>query len=50
MHIHIVSMNHFYEQKPVVAFLFAWNHKEEIFNKEKNFTENKGEWISHVKL
>ncbi len=50
MHIPIVSMNHFYEQKPDVAFLFAWNHKEEIFNKEKNFTENKGEWISHVKL
>ncbi len=50
MHIPIVSMDHFYKQKPDVAFLFAWNHKEEIFNKEKNFTANKGEWISHVKL
>jgi len=50
MHIPIVSMDHFYKKKPDVAFLFAWNHKEEIFNKEKTFTENKGEWISHVKL
>jgi len=50
MHIPIVSMDHFYKKKPDVAFLFAWNHKEEIFNKEKNFTKNKGEWISHVKL
>jgi len=22
---------------PDIAFLFAWNHKEEIFNKEKEF-------------
>ena len=50
VHIPIVSMDHFYKKKPDVAFLFAWNHKEEIFNKEKNFTKNKGEWISHVKL
>ena len=50
MHIPIVSMDHFYKKKPDVAFLFAWNHKEEIFNKEKNFTQNKGEWISHVKF
>ena len=33
-----------------VCCLFAWNHKNEIFDKEKDFTENGGQWISHVAL
>ena len=48
-HIPIKSMNYFYKNLPDVAFLFAWNHKKEIFEKEKLFTE-KGEWIAHVEL
>ena len=48
-HIPIKSMNYFYENLPDVAFLFAWNHKKEIFEKEKNFTQ-KGQWIAHVDL
>ena len=24
---------------PDIAYLFAWNHKEEIFSKEKEFTK-----------
>ena len=47
MHIPIKSINHFKKNQPKIAYLFAWNHKEEIFNKEKNF---KGEWFSHVNL
>lgn len=30
---------------PEVAVLFAWNHKQEIMNKEKDF---KGKWITHL--
>ena len=49
-HIQIVSMEKFYEDMPDVAFLFAWNHKQEIFSKEKRFKENGGSWFSHVAL
>ena len=48
-HIPIKSMNYFYNNLPDVAFLFAWNHKKEIFKKEKKF-QKKGQWIAHVKL
>ena len=50
VHIPIVSMDHFNKNKPNVAYLFAWNHKDEIFNKEREFTEKGGEWFSHVTL
>ena len=46
-HIPIVDMSKFNSSKPDVAYLFAWNHKEEIFKKENNF---KGKWFSHVAL
>ena len=48
-HIPIKAMDYFYNNIPDVAFLFAWNHKKEIFKKEKKFSEN-GEWIAHVEL
>ena len=50
MHIPIVPVDHFRNNNPDVAFLFAWNHKEEIFSKEKKFTNNNGKWISHVEI
>ena len=43
-------MSHFKENMPDIAFLFAWNHKEEIFLKEKEFKKNGGTWFSHVTL
>ena len=49
-HIPIVPVSYFKENIPDVAFLFAWNHKEEIFSKEKEFKENGGVWFSHVTL
>ena len=49
-HIPIVPMSHFKENMPDIAFLFAWNHKEEIFLKEKEFKKNGGTWFSHVAL
>ncbi len=49
-HIPIVSIDEFREKNPDVAVLFSWNHKKEIFEKEKDFTKNGGEWISHVSI
>ena len=50
MHIPIVSNDYFKGDTPDVAFLFAWNHKNEIFNKEKDFIKKNGKWISHVEI
>ena len=47
MHIPIEDMKHFQNNRVDCVYLFAWNHKDEILNKEKNF---KGEWFSHVEL
>ena len=49
MHIPIVSIEHFKKNMPDVAFLFAWNHKKEIFKKEKKINK-KMKWISHVRI
>ena len=50
MHIPIVNMKNFKAKKYDYSYLFAWNHKQEIFGKEKKFLKNGGKWISHVKL
>jgi SAM-dependent methyltransferase len=47
MHIPIVNIDHFHNNLPDATYLFGWNHKDEIFKKEKNFT---GEWFSHINL
>lgn len=47
MHIPIKDMNYFHNNLTNCVYLFAWNHKEEILNKEKNFN---GEWFSHVEI
>ena len=41
-HIPIKSMDYFYKNLPDVAFLFAWNHKEEILKKENKFYAQMG--------
>ena len=50
MHIPIVSIDHFRKDNVQIAYLFAWNHKNEILNKETNFIKNNGKWISHVEV
>ena len=50
MHIPIVPIDHFRNDNPDIAFLFAWNHREEIFEKEKDFLNKGGKWVSHVSL
>jgi len=49
-HIPIVPTSHFHENLTDIAYLFAWNHREEIFAKEKDFVKKGGKWISHVSL
>ena len=49
-HIPIVPVSHFHKNVPDVAYLFAWNHREEIFAKEKDFVKKGGKWISHVSI
>ena len=49
-HIPIVPVSHFHNNLPDIAYLFAWNHREEIFKKEKDFIKKGGKWISHVSL
>ena len=48
MHIPIVSHDYFINNPPDVAFLLAWNHSEEIMNKEKKFIENGGKRLINV--
>ena len=50
MHIPILSIDHFRSNMPDIAYLFAWNHKEEIFNKETKFKEENRKWVSHIDL
>jgi len=49
-HIPIVPISYFHRNLPDIAYLFAWNHKEEIFAKEKDFSNKNGKWISHVSI
>ena len=49
-HIPIISHENFKKNYPDYAYLFAWNHKEEIFKKEKDYVSKGGKWFSHVEL
>ena len=48
MHIPIKPHDEFKNNYPDSALLFAWNHKEEIMQKEKYFKDKGGVWISYV--
>ncbi len=48
-HIPIVDINHFRNNIPDYTFLFAWNHKKEIFKKEKKLLK-KTKWIAHINI
>ena len=50
MHIPIVAVDKFRKDNAEIAYLFAWNHKNEILKKEVMFKKNKGNWISHVEI
>lgn len=48
MHIPIKSHEEFQRDTPDYTVLFAWNHAEEIFSKEKSFEAHGGKWIVFV--
>ena len=48
-HIPIVDVNYFRNNIPDYTFLFAWNHKDEIFKKEKKIIK-KTNWIAHIDI
>ncbi len=48
-HIPIVDMKHYRNNLPDYTFLFAWNHKKEIFKKEIKLL-NKTKWIAHIEI
>jgi methylation protein EvaC len=48
MHIPIVPHEYFVKNPPDFAFLFAWNHAEEVMAKERAFVKAGGKWITHV--
>jgi len=47
-HIPVKPYEAFCAQPPDYALLFAWNHSQEIFDKEKDFSDNGGKWIVYV--
>ncbi len=47
-HIPVRPYQDFIEDYPDYALLFAWNHSEEIMEKEQKFREAGGKWIVYV--
>lgn len=48
MHIPVRPYEEFKNNPPEYAFLFAWNHQREILDKENDFINRGGKWITHV--
>jgi methylation protein EvaC len=48
VHLPILPDQDFSKNTPDYAVLFAWNHAEEIFQKEKDFQRRGGKWILFV--
>ena len=47
MHIKVKSFKKL-KNYPDYFFLSAWNHKNEILNKEKTYVKKGGKWITHI--
>lgn len=45
-HIPVKTYDHFVKDKPRYTLLLAWNHKKEIFEKEKKYRKNGGKFIT----
>jgi methylation protein EvaC len=48
MHIPVKPYSAFTENYPDTALLFAWNHKDEIMEKETEFSARGGKWLTHI--
>ena len=49
-HIYIKNYNKILLNKVDYAFLGAWNFKDEIFKKERQYIKNGGKFIIHVPI
>lgn len=49
-HIPVRSYENFTKEYPDTAILFAWNHKDEVMQKEQAFTQAGGQWLTYVPL
>jgi methylation protein EvaC len=47
-HLPIRSHEYFQQNSPDVALLFAWNHADEIQQKESSYLSNGGRFLTHV--
>ena len=47
-HIPVRPYEYFLENYPDVAVLLAWNHRDEIIQKEKSFIESGGRFLIYV--
>lgn len=47
-HIPVKPYEDFKEAHPDYALLFAWNHADEVFAKETQFSKSGGQWITYV--
>ena len=47
-HIPVMAYEAFCQSPPDYALLLAWNHAAEIFEKEREFTQRGGKWITFV--
>ena len=48
MHIPVESYEFFKENIPDMIILFAWNHANEIIEKEKDSIDKSVEWVTHL--
>lgn len=46
--IPVLPYDNFHKSKPDYVLLYAWNHKEEIMKKEKDFMSNNRKWITYI--
>jgi len=47
-HIPVLPYDQFRDSDPDYVLLFAWNHSEEIMQKEKEFMGNSRHWITYI--
>lgn len=47
-HIPIVEESEFGKNPPDVTFLAAWNHEEEILDRNKKYSESGRRWLTHL--
>jgi len=47
-HIPVRPYENFTQEYPETALLFAWNHRDEVMQKEQAFAQAGGQWLTYV--